>query len=271
MSDANTPVTTLDFLPTETTFNDRVGSNLNSNSTNTHTNASAKISNAKIDGSDIESGFISPSASDDHKRRAFVSADSRWRRMLYGGRFEWLLDLEEEEEAWMDPQRPLHEELEIDPTEIMYKMRCVIFPYKLDRAVLVSNPDFWGPLFCIIFYAMLLVWGQLDVVSWTITIWFLGSFLIFVLARSLGGEVSFSQSLSVIGYSILPLSAAVMACVLGNLDGYPAFWTKFACTIWSAFSASSLLVTTEIEPKKLLLSYPMFLLYVYFISMSTGV
>jgi len=37
------------------------------------------------------------------------------------------------------------------------------------------------------------------------TIWLCGSGMIFLLARVLGGEVTYSQCLGVIGYSVLPL------------------------------------------------------------------
>ena len=42
-------------------------------------------------------------------------------------------------------------------------------------------------------YALVSLYGQLSVVSWIITIWFFGSLLISVLARVLGGDVTFSQ------------------------------------------------------------------------------
>ena len=38
------------------------------------------------------------------------------------------------------------------------------------------------------------------------TLWFAGSGLIFFIARVLGGNVTYSQCLGVIGYSLLPLS-----------------------------------------------------------------
>ena len=41
--------------------------------------------------------------------------------------------------------------------------------------------------------------------SWIITIWIFGSLGIFILARVLGGEVSYSQIVGTIGYSLLPL------------------------------------------------------------------
>ena len=75
----------------------------------------------------------------------------------------------------------------------------------LNRSVLRDNPDFWGPLLIVLLFALFSVYGQLKVVSWIITIWIFGSFLIFVIARVLGGEVSYSQIVGTIGYSLLPL------------------------------------------------------------------
>ena len=40
--------------------------------------------------------------------------------------------------------------------------------------------------------------------SWVFTVWLVGSFIIFIITRALGGEVSFSQTIGVIGYSLLP-------------------------------------------------------------------
>ncbi len=40
---------------------------------------------------------------------------------------------------------------------------------------------------------------------------------------------------------------------------------------WATYSAASLLVTEQYQTKKSLLAYPIFLLYVYFFSLFTGV
>lgn len=65
------------------------------------------------------------------------------------------------------------------------------FSKQNDRSVLRDDPDFWGPLFIVMIFALLSVYGQFKVVSWIITIWILGSFIIFVIARVLGGEVRY--------------------------------------------------------------------------------
>ena len=40
--------------------------------------------------------------------------------------------------------------------------------------------------------------------------------------------------------------------------------------VWAAYSAGSLLCVQELQQKKSLLLYPIFLLYIYFLSLYTG-
>ena len=126
----------------------------------------------------------------------------------------WLLD-QNNAEIEDEDSLPLFEELDINLKEIQYKIKCVIMPLNsetLNRSVLRDNPDFWGPLLIVLLFAIMSVYGQLRVVSWIITIWIFGSFLVFVIARVLGGEVSYSQIVGTVGYSLLPL--LLMALIL---------------------------------------------------------
>jgi hypothetical protein len=129
------------------------------------------------------------------------------------------------------------EELEINPLDIAYKIRCILFPFKFDRSVLMSSPDFWGPLAVVLLYAFLLIWGQFQVVSWVLTIWLLGSFLVFILARVLGAEVTYSQSLGVIGYSILPLTLSVAMLYFFSPTWF--LYTLKVCTYFFIYSVST--------------------------------
>jgi len=163
------------------------------------------------------------------------------------------------------------EELDIDVKDIAYKLRCVLFPFGINREALVDNPDFWGPLAVVLLYALLLIWGQFKVVSWVLTMWFVGSFLIFFLARVLGGEVSYSMSLGVLGYSLLPLTITVALLPFVSFVPLLTWAVKIIGTLWAAFSAGSLLITPEISQKRILLAYPILLLYIYFTSLQSGV
>eukprot|EP00040_Diaphanoeca_grandis_P003261 m.24409 g.24409 ORF g.24409 m.24409 type:complete len:272 (+) comp14591_c0_seq1:318-1133(+) len=184
--------------------------------------------------------------------------------------YGWMLELDEEEEE----QKPLLEELDIDLKDIWLKVRCVMVPVDMlgfKREIVRDSPDFWGPLLVVCLYAMLSMYGNWGAASWIITIWFFGSFIIYFLVRAMGADVSFSQTLGVIGYSLLPLCVMMLLLPLvanvGVMDGL----LKILGTLWSSQSAGSLLVTEAIVTKRILVLYPIALLYGYFLSLNSGV
>ena len=87
-----------------------------------------------------------------------------------------------------DPNVSLMEELDISPEDIMKKVKTVLLPAASggDRMVLLTEPDFWGPLLMMMIYASLIVWGQFKVISWILLLWLCGSFVVFFVARVLG-------------------------------------------------------------------------------------
>ncbi|XP_071161394.1 protein YIPF4-like [Mytilus edulis] len=190
---------------------------------------------------------------------------------LEGRGFGWLL--EEDDDVDEDDLKPLLEELDIDLKDIYYKLRCVLFPLPqlgFNRHVVRESPDFWGPLVVILLYSLVSLYGQFRVISWIITIWIFGSLIIFLLARALGGEVSYSQCLGVIGYSVLPLVITASALPLFRSMYYVGILIKLLGVMWAAYSAGSLLCVQELQHKRPLLLYPVFLLYIYFLSLYTG-
>eukprot|EP00794_Sanderia_malayensis_P020086 gene20086-22056_t len=154
------------------------------------------------------SGMMENSELPRSKDSAFgvLEDDGMAKSMLKNRGFGWLMEVEEIDEYAFD--KPLLEELDINVQDIYYKLRCVLFPIPslgFQNSVVKDSPDFWGPLFVVLAFSLLSLYGQFRVVSWIITIWFIGSFVIFVLTRALGGEVSYSQCLGVVGYCVLPL------------------------------------------------------------------
>lgn len=58
------------------------------------------------------------------------------------------------------------EELDIDFTDIYYKVRCVLLPlpyFRLKLSIVRESPDFWGPLMVVMAYALLSLYGQFSV------------------------------------------------------------------------------------------------------------
>jgi len=185
--------------------------------------------------------------------------------------YGWLLEDEDEDE---EEQRPLLEELDINPGDIFIKIKAALIPIgkttSQDRTAIRDNPDFWGPMGVVLLYAMLSMVGQFRVVSWILTIWIFGSLLVFLLARVLGGEVSYSQTLSVVGYSVLPLILTGLLLPLFSGWYYPSLIIMLHGVVWAAYGAASLIAIEELAKKRILLIYPIFLLYVYLFSLYTG-
>ncbi|XP_055879852.1 protein YIPF4-like [Biomphalaria glabrata] len=239
------------YMPTQDEFQF-----VRANSIEAHTIVEGSIESSKTSGASDNYGI---------RHRGMTSS------LLESRGFGWLL---EEEDLDEEDQRPLLEELDIDLKDIYYKLRCVLFPLPqlgFNRHIVRESPDFWGPLIVILLYAIVSLYGQFRVVSWILTIWLIGSLMVFLLARVLGGEVSYGQCLGVIGYSVLPLF--VIACILPLVHSYHYInmTFKFLGVIWASYSAGSLLCVQELQHKKPLLLYPVFLLYVYFLSLYTGV
>ncbi|VDK46734.1 unnamed protein product [Anisakis simplex] len=184
--------------------------------------------------------------------------------------FGWLLEVDDDEVE----QKPLLEELDIDLTDIYYKVRCVLLPlpyFRLKLSIVRESPDFWGPLLVVMAYALLSIYGQFSVISWILTIWFAGSFFVFFLARALGGEVSYSQVLGVVGYCLIPL--VTVGLFIPIISRFRMLTIGLGCfgVFWSVYSAGTLLCVEELQEKRTLLLYPVFLLYVYFFSLYSGV
>eukprot|EP00051_Salpingoeca_urceolata_P010204 m.124376 g.124376 ORF g.124376 m.124376 type:complete len:270 (-) comp16621_c0_seq2:79-888(-) len=219
-------------------------------------------------GSDELEGQIDPVAVEAASNKP--ASGSKASNYLDSKGFGWLLEVEDGDE---EDQKPLLEELDIDFTDIVYKIRCVLVPVPSlggKPTVVRDNPDFWGPLFVVVLYALVSLYGQFRVVSWIVTIWMCGSAGIFFLARVLGGESSFSQTLGIVGYSLLPLilTGLLLPAVVNVY--FLDVLIRFLGVMWAAASAGSLLVTEELQRKRLLLYYPIFLLYIYFFSLYTG-
>lgn len=185
--------------------------------------------------------------------------------------FGWLLENDDEDDD--EPLKPLLEELDIDIADIWHKLRCVLLPIDalgFQRSIVRESPDFWGPLLVVLSFSALSMWGNWKAVGWILTVWFFGSLNIFLLVAAMGAADSFSQTLGVIGYSLLPLAIVLTVAPLVYHIGFIAFSLKIVGVCWSAQSAGSLLVTEAVQSRKILIMYPTALLYGYFLSLHSG-
>lgn len=187
--------------------------------------------------------------------------------------FSWLLEQTPDDDD-DDYSTSILEELDIDLKDIYYKMRCVIFPLPslgFKRSILSDSPDFWGPLMIVLLYAFISLYGQMSAVSWILTVWLCGSFFVFILTRVLGGEVSYGQCLGIIGYSLIPLILTGLSLLAFSSFYFIAAFLKSVGVFWASYSAGTLLIHENQANKKPLVLYPVFLVYVYFYSIYSGV
>jgi len=146
------------------------------------------------------------------------------------------------------------------------------FSDKTELALIREDADLWTPLLIVFIFSMVSIYSKICVTSWIIMIWLFGSGLIFVLGRVLGGDFSYNQVLSVIGYCLIPLIlTGFVSSFIGRISTFLMHISRLSGVVWATTSSSSFLASIEYKDKKILLAYPIFLLYVYFLHLYTGV
>jgi len=154
-----------------------------------------------------------------------------------------------------------------DLTSIYTKVVQVLYPRRsgTGREVL-RDWDLWGPLIlCLMLGIMLSINAPADqalgVFTSVIVIVALGSVVVTIQAKLLGGRVSFFQALCVLGYCIAPLDvAAFVSCFVRII------WVRAPLALgawaWCIWASVNFLDGTKIEQQRILLAvYPLLLFY----------
>ncbi|KZP25149.1 Yip1-domain-containing protein [Athelia psychrophila] len=153
-----------------------------------------------------------------------------------------------------------------DLLSIYLKLVQVLYPRRSEGREVLKDWDLWGPLIlCLMLAIMLSVNAppthSLSVFTSVVVIVSLGSFVVTVQAKLLGGRVSFFQGLCVLGYCIAPLDiAAFIACFVRII------WVRAPVAMiawaWSIWASVNFLDGTKIEQQRILLAvYPLLLFY----------
>jgi len=153
-----------------------------------------------------------------------------------------------------------------DLLSIYSKLVQVLYPRRSEGREVLKDWDLWGPLIlCLMLAIMLSVNAppahSLSVFTSVVVIVSLGSFVVTVQAKLLGGRVSFFQGLCVLGYCIAPLDiAALIACFVRIIwVRAPVAMIAWAWCIWASVN---FLDGTKIEQQRILLAvYPLLLFY----------
>jgi len=178
----------------------------------------------------------------------------------------------EDDQSTLD--EPVSATLKRDMTAIGRKFLYVVFPRR--NPSLLRDWDLWGPLILCVLMATLLQgsddgapqFAQVFAIVW------LGSTVVTLNSKLLGGTISFFQSLCVLGYCVLPLAVALIICkliLLGNKSTSTAttITTLFAIRcivvlgtlVWSCFASIGFLGDSQPLHRKPLAVYPICLFY----------
>ncbi|GFG29203.1 hypothetical protein Cfor_09725 [Coptotermes formosanus] len=113
-----------------------------------------------------------------------------------------------------------------------------------------DNPNDGGPEFAEVF---VIVW--------------IGSMIVTLNSKLLGGNISFFQSVCVLGYCLLPTTVALIVCriILLMKQSTLLFVIRFVVTMvgfgWATFASMVFLGDSQPAGRKALAVYPMFLFY----------
>jgi len=153
-----------------------------------------------------------------------------------------------------------------DLLSIYSKLVQVLYPRRSQGREVLKDWDLWGPLIlCLLLGIMLSVNApathSLAVFTSVVVIVSVGSLVVTVQAKLLGGRVSFFQGLCVLGYCIAPLDiAALIACFVRII--YIRAPVALAAWAWCIWASVNFLDGTKIEQQRILLAvYPLLLFY----------
>ncbi|RHZ84969.1 hypothetical protein Glove_74g46 [Diversispora epigaea] len=158
---------------------------------------------------------------------------------------------------------PVSETLLRDLRNIAIKLQQVLNPK--GRSDVLRDWDLWGPLILCLALAILLSVRapekqQILVFTGIFIIVWLGSAVVTINAKLLGGTVSFFQSVCILGYCIFPLVlvAFIAAFVENPYVRLPLCIIAFA---WSSYASVNFLSTSHLANRRALAVYPLFLFY----------
>ncbi|GBM36580.1 Protein YIPF6 [Araneus ventricosus] len=168
---------------------------------------------------------------------------------------------------------PVKDTILRDLKAVGVKFYHVLYPKQ--KKALLKDWDLWGPLILCVFLASTLQNessdnlndGGLQFAEIFFIVWF-GAVVVTVNSKLLGGNISFFQSVCVLGYCLLAPSIALLVCLfLDLIFSYSLFLfiVKFlivtAGFVWAIIGATVFLGDSQLPKRKALAVYPIFLFY----------
>ncbi|WAQ99707.1 YIPF6-like protein, partial [Mya arenaria] len=170
---------------------------------------------------------------------------------------------------------PVKDTIMRDLKAVGVKFSHVLYP-KTSTALL-REWDLWGPLILCVFMAMMLQSGSDDLdkpgeggpqFAEVFFIYWVGAVVVTFNTKLLGGNISFFQSVCVLGYCVCPLAIALVVCrciLIIDEQTTPLFIVRFVAVVvgfaWSTFASTAFLAESQPPNRKALAMYPIFFFY----------
>ncbi|KAK6910498.1 hypothetical protein I203_104530 [Kwoniella mangroviensis CBS 8507] len=157
-----------------------------------------------------------------------------------------------------------------DLNSIYAKLLQVLYPPKGGgNNQLLRDWDLWGPLVICLTLAIILSLDapqeqSMQVFSLVISLVTIGSVVVTINSKLLGGKVSFFQSLCVLGYALAPiLLASIVSLLVHTL--FVRIPVSLACWAWSVWASMNFFTGTRLQESRTFLAvYPMCLFFFVF-------
>ncbi|RIA93194.1 hypothetical protein C1645_804198 [Glomus cerebriforme] len=169
-----------------------------------------------------------------------------------------------------DDEPPLLEELGINFRHIKTKSLAVLNPLNTVDKNIMDDTDLAGPLlFCLIFGVSLLLTGKVHF-GYIYGVALLGWVSIYTILNLMSESgVDGYRTASVLGYCLLPLVLLSCIGVAFPLSGPIGLIASSLAISWCTYSSSTMFVTVlQMSEQRILVAYPVGLLYVCFALMS---
>lgn len=165
---------------------------------------------------------------------------------------------------------PIKDTVMRDLRAVAQKFKHVVYP--VEKRSLLSDWDLWGPLILCTFMAFLLennqdedggpAFAEFFALTW------IGSIVVTLNIKLLGGHISFFQSACVIGYCLFPLASSLAVSKILLMLGAESMiifivrcLTVLVSFLWASYAAMQFLGDCQPPRRKALAAYPMFLFY----------
>ncbi|KAJ8298151.1 hypothetical protein KUTeg_024682 [Tegillarca granosa] len=179
---------------------------------------------------------------------------------------------EDQEISTLD--EPVRETIMRDVKAVGTKFWHVLYPKQ--SSSLLKEWDLWGPLILCVFLAMMLQGSTEELnkmrdggpqFAEVFVIYWVGAVIVTLNIKLLGGNISFFQSICVLGYCVCPLAISLIICriILIASQTTALFVVRFIIVViafgWSTFASTAFLTDCHPPNRKALAIYPIFLFY----------